>query len=96
MTGASGWRVWISTSPGLAPRPGAARDLRDLLVGPLGRAQVAAFEPEVGIDHAHQRQFGEMEALGDELGADDHVDRPAFRLGDEFRRALGRIERVAR
>ncbi len=64
----------------LGPASRAPGDLRDLLVGPLGRAQIAAFEAEIGIDHAHQRQFGKVEALGDQLGADDHVDRAAFGL----------------
>ena len=71
----------------LRPASGAAGDLRDLLIGALGRAQVAAFEAEIGIDHADQRQFGKVEALGHQLRADDHVDRPAFRHGDEFRGA---------
>ena len=73
----------------------APGDLGDLLIGPLRRAQIAALKPQVRIDHADQRQLGEMEALGHQLGADDHVDRPFLDLRDEFGRAFGRIERVA-
>ena len=78
----------------LGPAPGAPGDLRDLLEGALGRAQVAAFEAEIGIDHADQRQVGEMIALGDQLRADDHVDRACFGLGDELGGLGGRPERV--
>ena len=34
--------------------PGAPRHLRDLLIGPLARAQIAAFKAKVGVDHPHQ------------------------------------------
>ena len=53
---------------------GAARHLVQELIGALGRAQVAALEAEIGIDHADQGQHGEMVALGDDLGADQQVD----------------------
>ena len=72
----------------------APGDLRDLLVGPLARAQIAALEAEIGIDHADQRQLGEMEPLGYQLRADDHVHLACLDRSDELRRAAGRIERV--
>ena len=79
---------------GLLAAPGAARDLADLLEAPLGGAQVAAREAEVGIDHADQGELGEVIALGDELGADDDVDRARLHAVDELRRLGGGPERV--
>lgn len=34
--------------------PGAPGNLRDLLIGALARAQIPAFKPEIGIDHADE------------------------------------------
>src|SRR3546814_19301392 len=45
---------------GLDPAPGAPRDMRDLLKGALGRAQVAAVAPEVGLADADEGEVGEM------------------------------------
>src|SRR3546814_12337714 len=66
----------------------------DLLKGALGRAQVAAVEPEVGIDDADEGEVGEMIALGDELGADDDIDQPALDIVDEFGGFRGRPQGV--
>ena len=59
----------------------------------LGRPQVAAGEPEIGIDHADQGQPREVPALGDDLGADHQVDLalgdPAHRLGGGVRARQG-------
>ena len=57
--------------------PGAAADLVQQLVGPLRCPQIAAVEPEIGIDHADQSQHREMMPLGDDLGADQQVDSGA-------------------
>src|SRR3546814_11697064 len=65
-----------------------------LLKGALGRAQVAAVEPEVGIDDADEGEVGEMIALGDELRADDDIDQPALDIVDELGGFRGRPERV--
>ena len=78
----------------LVAAPGAAGDLLDLLEAALGRAQVAAGEAEVGIDHADQGQVGEVIALGDQLGADDDVDRAGFHRADELGRAQRRPDGV--
>ena len=66
---------------GLEQRParplgaaGAAGDLMEQLEGPLGGAQIAAVQAEIGIDHADQGQVGKVMALGDDLGADQDVD----------------------
>ena len=53
---------------------GAAGDLVQELKGPLGGAQVAAVEAEIGVDHADQGQIREVVALGRDLGADQDVD----------------------
>ena len=78
----------------LGSAPCAACHLRDLLIGPFRRAQVPAFEAEIGIDHTHQREFGEMEPFRHQLRAHDHVDLPRFGKSDEFGCAFGRVERV--
>ena len=80
----------------LVAAPGAAGDLLDLLEAALGGAQIAAVEPEVGIDHADQGQVGEMIALGDQLGADDDVDLARLHPRDELGGLGGRPDRVAR
>ena len=72
---------------GLVAAPGAAGDLLDLLEAALGRAQVAAGQAEVGIDHADQGEIGEVIALGHQLGADDYVDRAGLHRADELGRA---------
>ena len=59
--------------------PGAAGDLADQLEGLLGGAQVAALQPEVGVDDPDQRQQREVVPLRDELGADDEVGAAARR-----------------
>ena len=57
----------------------AARHLFQQVVGALPCAEVRQLEGEVGIDHAHERDLGKVEALGDHLGAQQHG-------------AIGRIE----
>ena len=58
---------------------GPAGDLADQLEGLLGGAQVAALQPEVGVDDADEGQQREVVALGDELGADHEVGAAARR-----------------
>jgi hypothetical protein len=48
--------------------------LRQELEGALGRAQVAAAQAKVGVDHAHQIEAGEVVSLGRGLGGDQNVD----------------------
>ena len=79
---------------GLLAAAGAAGDLHDLLEAALGRAQIAAGQAEIGIDHSDQGQVGEMIALGDELGADDDVDRAGFHPADELGGLGRRPDRV--
>ena len=62
---------------------GAAADLMQQLIGPLGGAQIAAGEPEIGIDDADQGQHRKMVALGDDLGPDQQIVAPlGHRLGE--------------
>ena len=62
---------------------GPAADLVQQLVGPLGGAQIAAGEPEIGVDHADQGQHRKVVALGDDLGPDQQIVAPlGHRLGE--------------
>ena len=79
----------------LAP-PGAARDLVEQLEGALGRAQIAALEAEIGIDHADQGQHGKVMAFGQHLGADDQIDLARRDLLDQLGRGLRPGQGVAR
>ena len=82
-------------APGLVAAPGAPRDLLDLLEAALGGAQVAALQPEVGIDHADQREVGEVIALGHQLRADDDVDLARLHRAHELGGARRRPDGVA-
>ena len=63
-----------------APSPaGATGHLLQEVVGPLGSAKVGQLEHGVRVDHAHERDLGEVEPLGYHLRAHEH-------------RALRRIE----
>ena len=57
---------------------GAARDLMQKLEGALGRAQIAAFETEIGVDHANQGQQRKVMAFRHDLRADQHIDLMRF------------------
>ena len=59
---------------GASAAPGAPAHLVEELVGALGRPHVAARQPQVGIDHAHQGELREVMPLGHHLRADQHVD----------------------
>ena len=52
---------------------GASRDLVQHLEAAFGGAQVAAVEPEIGVDHSDQGKVRKVVPLGDELGADDDI-----------------------
>ena len=52
--------------PGAATRP--ASDLDNSLRQPLGRAEIGAEKPLVGIEHYNQGDVREVVALGDHLG----------------------------
>ena len=70
--------------------PGAAGDLCDLLEGAFCSAQIAAFQSQIGVDHANKRQVREMIAFGDKLRPDDDIDRLFFDHGDKFGGLFGR------
>jgi hypothetical protein len=48
---------------------GAAGDLGEKLKGALGRAEIRHAEADIGRDHAHQRDIGNIVPLGDHLRA---------------------------
>ncbi len=72
-------------APRLIAAASPTGDLLDLLEAALRSAQVAAREAEVGVNHADEREVGEMIALGDELRPDHNVDRARFHCPDELR-----------
>ena len=63
---------------GRVAAPRAPDDLIEQLERALRRARVPRGEADVRVDHADQRETRELVPLGDELGADDHVDVAAF------------------
>ena len=58
---------------------GASRNLLQQIVGALPCSKIGELQRKVGIDHAHKRDLGKVEALGNHLGAQQHG-------------AIGRIE----
>ena len=64
--------------PTLGPTTGSAGHLSDQLKGPLSGAKVGQMECRIGIDDPDERDFGEIESLGDHLGAkqDAYVTTP--------------------
>ena len=42
------------------------------IVGALPCSKIGQLERKVGIDHAHERDLGKIEALGDHLGTQQH------------------------
>ena len=67
---------------------GPAGDLAEQLIGAFAGPQVAAAEPQVGVDHADAGQGREMMPLGDHLGADQQVDLTGLHAAHEVRRGL--------
>ena len=64
-------------SPRQLAASGAAGDLRQQLERALGGAEVGEAEPDVGGDHADERDARKVVPLGDHLRADEDVDLPA-------------------
>ena len=52
----------------------AARDLGQELEGPFAGAEIGDVEGEVGVEDGGEGDVGEVEALGDHLGAEEDVD----------------------
>ena len=82
--------------PRLRAAPGPPRDLGDLLKTALRRAKVSALQAKVSINHAHQRQIGEVIALRHQLRADDDINIARLHPPDEFGGLRRRPERVRR
>ena len=66
-----------ATRPIAATR--AAGHLGHQLEGTLGGAKVRQVQRRVGVDHPHERHVGEIESLGDHLGAQQNVHPPALK-----------------
>ena len=58
------------------PPPGAAGELQQQLQALLGGTQIGAVQQTVGGQHRRQRHPGQIHALGQHLGADQHVRLP--------------------
>ena len=67
---------------GPARAPGATGHLHDGLRQPLGGSEVGAEQALVGIEHAHQRDIGEVMTLGQHLRADQDARFAAVDPGD--------------
>ena len=51
---------------------GATGDLFEQVERALARSEIGHLEGVVGVDHAHERHLGEVQALGDHLRAEQH------------------------
>ncbi len=90
---AARWRGFrrVGLDDGAAGLVGAAcpaRDLQQELEGALACTQVSAAQAGVGVDHAYQRQRGEVVTLGNDLRADEDIDLAALHAGDQFAQHL--------
>src|SRR3954468_5426829 len=87
--GARGGRL-AAPPPARGAPAGAAGELRDEREGPLLGAEVGEAQRRVGVEHDAERHVGEVVALGDHLGPDEH---PALRLLErsEHRGGPGRV-----
>ena len=94
----TGWSGAVGLDDGAAcaaDAAGAAGHLRQELEGPLGGAEVAMGEAEIGVDDADQGELREIVALGDELRADDDVGFARGDRGELAPEALHAAEHVA-
>ncbi len=73
--------------PGDLAPAGASRDLDEELEGAFGSAEVGKVEGQVGIEHADERDVGEVEAFGDHLSADEDVEL----LGTELAQGVAQL-----
>ena len=96
---ADGGGVGLEALDDRAPRvraaAGAARDLRDELEGPLGRAEVGEGEGGVGADHADEAHIREVEPLRDHLRAHQHLDLALSEALERVVEVRGRLHGVA-
>ena len=61
------------TLPAQRAAPGAPGYLGQHLEGPLGSPVIRQVQPHVCQHHAHQGDQGQVQALGEHLGADQHI-----------------------
>ena len=62
---------------------GTSGDLGDELEGALAGAEIGDVEAEVGVEDSDEGDVGEMQALGDHLGADKDVDFLGFEFPED-------------
>ena len=63
-------------------------NLRQQLERLFACPEVGSHQPEVGIDHAHQRQIGKVMSLGQNLRTDENVNFLVCRPVDNVRNLL--------
>lgn len=73
---------------------GATRHLGDQLSHALECAEIGAEERLVGVDHADQRQAGEVVALGQHLGADQNLHGAALDVVEQALELAGFAQSV--
>ena len=64
--------------------PGAARHLGEQLEGALCGARVGDVQAQVCIQHAHQRHAGEVQPLGNHLGAQQNIGSVSAEIGQNI------------
>ena len=76
------------------PPPRPSGHLREHVKGALGAAKIRKAQEVVRVDHAGERDRGEVVALRDHLGADQHLARPGgetLERGEQLRRRAGGV-----
>ena len=76
------------------PSPRAAGDLRQQLKGPLRGAEIGQVQREVGVDDAHEGHVGEVQPLGDHLGAHEDVDFADAEIAEDAPEIVLAFQRV--
>ena len=71
------------STTGALPAPSPTHHLGQHLKGALRGPVVGQGEADVGQDHAHQGDFGQIQALGQHLGTDEHVGLAAAEVLQE-------------
>ena len=74
MAGWSGFKRLDEDATSLLAAAGSAGYLGDEVEGSFGGAEVGEMEGRVGVDDAYEGDVGEVEPLGDHLGAEEDLD----------------------
>ena len=73
---------------------GAPRDLRDQLKRAFRGPEIGQVQCRIGVDHADQRDVGEVQPFSDHLSAQQHLDFAATKSRERFLVAAGFAHRV--